>query len=462
VQDVLVKHTLLQMQLAHVPFARARLTAAGADARTLQGLDDFKSRVPLTMRRDLLDERRNPDGPWAFVLHGTAEGVKRFSDRSVLFRVARARLLGGEEVQQLQIEAASRSVHLHLVPGPGGIVPVSYTRDDLDILARAGARMAAVLGLDREDRVLNLMPAGPTLDFWGIFYMTHGVGQTVVHARSEADAAGPLAAFELLNPTVIVVPAEEAAGFPEMAAEAGADLSQVRLLLAVGRSLTKGERERAGEGLLSAGAADASIAAAYGVAEGRVLWAECPVPAGKTETFGFHTYADLEVLEIVNPETGEAVPEESPGEIVITPLGFRGGGVPRWRSGDLALGGVTTRTCPNCARDIPRVGPTVRRGAWLRRVKLNGSTVRFDMRDTAALLSPRVNDWQLELGLDAQESTFFLYVAPTTDDPGQIIGIFEEHARWNVPPTQIILATPEEIGAKRNATDALFPRFAER
>ena len=108
-QDVLVKQTLLQMALAHVPFARARLNGAGVDARTLRGVDDMKTRVPLSMRRDVVDVVRNPEGTWAFVLHGTAEGVKRFSDRSVLFRVARARLLGGEEVQQLQIEAASRA-----------------------------------------------------------------------------------------------------------------------------------------------------------------------------------------------------------------------------------------------------------------------------------------------------------------------------------------------------------------
>jgi phenylacetate-coenzyme A ligase PaaK-like adenylate-forming protein len=323
--------------------------------------------------------------------------------------------------------------------------------------------MAAVLGLDREDRILNLIPAEPSLDFWGIFYMAHGVGMTVVHARSDAaDTEGPLAAFELLKPTVIVVPADEAAGFPEMAAEAGADLSGIRLLLAVGRSLTKAERERVGQGLEEAGATGAAVAAAYGVAEGRVLWAECPVPVGNTDTFGFHTYADLEVLEILNPENGEEVPEESPGEIVVTPLGFRGGGVPRWRSGDLALGGVTTRTCPNCGRDVPRVGPTVRRNAWLRRVNLNGSVTRFDMRDTAALLSPRSVDWQLELARGDDTSSLYIYLAPTTEDAGQIIGIFEEHARWHVPPTQIVLASPEQIAAKRNATDALFPRFAER
>jgi phenylacetate-coenzyme A ligase PaaK-like adenylate-forming protein len=462
-QDVLVKQTLLQMQLAHVPFARARLNAAGVDARLLKGVDDMKARVPLSMRRDVLDGARNPGGAWSFVLEGTAEGVKRFSDRSVLFRVARARLLGGEEVQQLQIEAASRSVHVHLAQGPGGPIPISYTRDDLDLLARAGGRLAAVLGIDREDKLLNLVPFGPTLDYWGIFYMAHGVGMTALHARTEAGVAeGAIAAFRMLRPTAIAVPADDAYAFPEAAARATLELTSLRTLVAVGRSLTKAERERIGEALIAAGATNARIAAAYGIAEGRVLWGECAVPVGKTETFGFHTYPDLELLEVVSPETGEPLPDETPGEIVVTPLGFRGGGAPRWRSGDLALGGVTNRSCPNCGRDVPRVGPTVRRGAWIRRVNLNGQPVRFDMRDTAALLTPRMDDWQLELSSEDGQTALYLYIAPKQDDPGQVIGIYEEHARWSVPPTQIVLASQDQIARKRNAVDGLFSRFAER
>ena len=37
----------------------------------------------------------------------------------------------------------------------------------------------------------------------------------------------------------------------------------------------------------------------------------------------------MEIVEIVSPEDGEVLGEQQPGEIVLTPLGFRGGGVPR-------------------------------------------------------------------------------------------------------------------------------------
>lgn len=462
IQDQLLRQTLLQMQLAHVPTARARLLAAGLDARTFKGFEEL-SKVPTATRADVLDPVRNPDGAQGMVLQGTAEGVRRFSDRSTLRRVAAARLLGGEEVQQLAIEAASRPIHIHLAFGPGGPIPIAYTRDDLDLFARAGARLATLAGIDREDRLLNLIPFGPTLEFWGVFYMAHGVGMSAVHARREGgDIVRALVAFDATRPTAVAVPADEVQEFPAAARESGLDLSELRALLAVGRSLTKAEREQLGEALAAAGATNARIAAAYGPAEGRVLWGECAVPVGKSETFGFHTYPDLELIEVLSPDTASPLGEQTPGEITITPLGFRGGGVPRWRTGDLALGGVTSQPCPNCGRAVPRVGPSVRRAAWQRRVRLNGRAVRFDFRYAAASVVPRALEFQVELLGSGEEGQLFVYIRPRTEDPTPLIELFEELERWGTPPTQIVVANEDELRQRLDATDGLFRRFAER
>ena len=462
IQDQLFRQTLLQMQLGHVPTARARLQAAGIDARRIKGLDEL-AQIPPATRVEVLDQVRNPEGAQGLILQGTAEGVRRFSDRSVLYRVATARLFGGEEVQQLAIEAASRPIHIHLAPGPGGPITVAYTRDDLDLFARGGARAAKLVGLERTDRLLNLMPFGPTLDFWGVFYMAHGVGMSAIHSRREGgELARALWAFESARPTAVAVPADEVVDFPRMAREAGLDLSELAVVIAVGRSLTKSERERLGEELTASGATNSRIAAAYGVAEGRILWAECAVPAGRTETFGFHTSPDLEYIEVLSPETGEPLGEQSPGEIALTPLGFRGGGVPRWRSGDLALGGVTTQPCPNCGRTVPRVGPSVRRGAWQRRIRLDGRAVRFDFRFAAVSAAPRAAQWQIEL-IDGEPSgQLFVYIRPRTDDPTPLIELYEELERWGTPPTQIVLATDADLERRLGSTDGLFRRFAER
>lgn len=451
------------MQLAHVPTARARMLAAGLDARNFKGVEQLTT-VPTATRAEVLDPVRNPEGARGLVLQGTAEGVRRFSDRATLRRVAAARLLGGEDVQQLAIEAASRPIHIHLAQGPGGPIPVAYTRDDLDLFARAGARLAALTGIDREDRLLNLIPFGPSLDFWGIFYMAHGTGMSALHSRREGgDIVRALVAFEATRPTAVAIPADEVQEFIGASAEAGLDLSDIRAVLAVGRSLTKAEREQLGEGLAAAGAAEARIGAAYGVAEGRVLWGECAIPVGKTETFGFHTYPDLELVEVLAPDTGQSLGEQTPGEITITPLGFRGGGVPRWRSGDLALGGLTNTPCPNCGRTVPRVGPSVRRGAWQRRVRLNGRPVRFDFRYAAASTVPRALEFQVELvGADQEAGHLFVYIRPRTEDPQPLIDLFEELERWGTPPSQIVVSSEDELRTRLDATDGMFRRFAER
>jgi phenylacetate-CoA ligase len=446
------------MALGHVPYVRTKLAAMGIDARLFKGLDDLHT-LPLTMRRDVLDPMRNPEGPRALILRGTADGVKRFSDRSVLRRVALARLLGGEEIQELAIEAATRAIHVHLASGPGGRLPIAYTRDDLDLLARAGGRLSALLGLERHDRLLNLVPFGPTLEFWGIFYMAHGTGLSAVHFRRERqDLARALEAFDDSAATAIALPADEAPLFAGVARAEGLDLSKLRVLIAVGRSLTPNERAVVGEGLLAGGATDLRIAAAYGTAEGRLLWGECSVPAGRTETFGFHTFPDMELVEVLSPETGEPMPEQSPGEIVITPLGFRGGSVPRWRTGDLALGGIATTPCPNCGRTVPRVGPTIRRGAWQHVLTLDGDRTWIDLRDAGAAAREHSTDWQVELRRENGVDQLFIYLeAP--EEPGPLIDLYEDLKRLHSRPTQIVLSDAAELAGRRNAAPGPWPRY---
>ena len=461
IQNTLLRQTVLQMALGHVPYVRAKLDSLGIDARDFKGLDELP-KLPLTMRRDIVDPMRNPEGPRALILRGTADGVKRFSDRTVVRRVALARLIGGEEIQELAIEAATRAIHIHLAAGPGGRLPIAYTRDDLDLLARAGGRLSALLGLERHDRLLNLVPFGPTLEFWGIFYMAHGSGMSAVHFRRERqDLQRALEGLEDSSATAIALPADEAPMFPDLAMRENIDISKLRMLIAVGRSLTADERAVVGEGLLAAGASDARIAAAYGSAESRVLWGECSVPAGRTETFGFHTFPDMEVLELVSPETGQEVPPNAPGEIVITPLGFRGGSVPRWRTGDLALGGITTEPCPNCGRTVPRVGPTVRRGAWQRVVTLQGKRSWIDLRDAGAAAGERSSDWQIELRREDGSDHLFVYLV-ADDKPGPIIDLYDDLKRLRARPTQIVLADTPELAQRKSAASGAWPRYWDK
>lgn len=454
VQNQLLKQTILQQALAYVPLVRARLSSMGKDARLFKGLEELPT-MPLFSRRDVFDPHRNPEGPDGILLQGSEEGVKRFSDRATLRRVARARLLGGEEDARLAIEAATRPMHVHLVNGPGGRVPIGYTRDDLDLLARAGARLAQVVGITRDDRIVNLVPGSATLPFWGIYYMGHGLGAFTLHLRRDGDAIRPLVVAGDERATALVVPSDEAVDLLEGGAAADVDLGTVRTLLLVGGSLDASAHERIRDAMEAMGAERARVAGAYGVAEGRALWGSCPVPLGHPESFGFHTMPDFDVVEVIDPETAAFLPEERAGELVVTQLGFRGGGVPRWRSGTLVTGGITRVPCPNCERTVPRIGPAVVPGAWHDLVRVDGRRRWIDLTLVASAASERAADWFIERRGD---DGLFVHLTGLSDST-PVIELFQDLDRIGMPPTQIVGSTPQEMAARLEGADQPWRRI---
>ena len=66
-----------------------------------------------------------------------------------------------------------------------------------------------------------------------------------------------------------------------------------------------------------------------------------------------HTYPDLDVVQVVDPESGEPATGGA-GELVLTSLGMRGSALLRWRTGDI-VSRVDSAPCPSCGRTVPRV-----------------------------------------------------------------------------------------------------------
>ena len=110
---------------------------------------------------------------------------------------------------------------------------------------------------------------------------------------------------------------------------------------------------------------------------------------------------------------------------------------------------------------MPRVGPTVRRGAWQRVVTLQGERSWIDLRDAGAAASERSSDWQIELRRENGSHHLFVYLG-AEDKPAPIIDLYEDLKRLRARPTQIVLADTAELAARRSAASGPWPRYWDR
>ena len=103
---------------------------------------------------------------------------------------------------------------------------------------------------------------------------------------------------------------------------------------------------------------------------------------------------------LLDPETGERVPDGQPGEIVCTPLDARGTVVIRYRTGDLIEGGITYEPCPHCGRTCPRLLGKISRVSDIRQLnvnKLKGTLVDFNALENLLDDTDGLGAWQIEL-----------------------------------------------------------------
>ena len=131
-----------------------------------------------------------------------------------------------------------------------------------------------------------------------------------------------------------------------------------------------------------------------GFTEARKCWSECP---GEAEG-GFHLYPDMEIVEIVDPDTGKPVGDGETGELVYTNIVGRGSTILRYRTGDLIIGGITHETCPYCGRTVPRIGSQLERVSNMKNFqlsKLKGTLVNLNVFKEELDNDVRVEEWQL-------------------------------------------------------------------
>jgi phenylacetate-coenzyme A ligase PaaK-like adenylate-forming protein len=414
------------------PFWKARLAALGTTAAKVATPKALQA-VPAVGERDVCPDG-SPTGAAALVLQSGESGWALHAKGPLLRKALSRRMLSPGSYRAI-VESDSRPTSF-VWAGLGFRWPVASTRSDLDVVARAGARLWKVLGLTSADVLVCGLPLLPTASLQGLQLGALGAGAPALFPGSEVDDIA--AALRLVPATVLALDSATAATVID---EVGDFLTSVKLVLLVGAP-TDEEREDAEVALEEAGVR-AKVRAVHCPDGHRLLWGEC-AEGGE----GLHTYPDLDLVQLVDPETGETGDATGAGEVVLTQLGLRGTALVRWRTGDVAQR-LTTEPCPKCRRTVTRlIG--VQRRVLVPDVEMRTGRKGVDLRAVSAALLGRtdVADWRIILGRNARNDTsdLLVHVIPHRDSDVTDVAVAvarDVRTASGMLPTQVVI---EETG----------------
>jgi phenylacetate-coenzyme A ligase PaaK-like adenylate-forming protein len=234
--------------------------------------------------------------------------------------------------------------------------------------------------------------------------MALNVGAQMIHTGG-GRAAGTetiLQLAELYRPQGLAIMPGYAFHMVRRAAESGVRFPNLRVVSIGGEKCTNDMRRKLHEAFCSLGADPdrLKILVGYGSTETRGGAGECPTPPGDFSSSWYHTQPDMEIFEIVDPDTGEVLPEGESGEIVYTCLDGRGTVLLRYRMADLAVGGITTEPCPYCGATVPRISNELQRVSNLKDLqltKLKGNLVDLGAFTPILRGLPELEEFQVEL-----------------------------------------------------------------
>jgi phenylacetate-CoA ligase len=287
----------------HVPLHRQRLKAAGVQPAGIRSLDDL-ALLPFTVKTDLRDQY--PFGLFARPL--------------------------------------SEIARLHASSGTTGkATVVGYTMEDLSNWADLVARSLYTAGVRRGDVVHNAYGYGLFTGGLGAHYGAERLGAVVVPVSggSTERQVGLIMDF---NARVLCATPSYALAIAEVAREQGVDLRKSGLRIGMfGAEPWSAAMRREIEAQIGLKAVDI-----YGLSEimGPGVACECECQDG------LHGWEDHFLFEVIDPESGRALPEGEAGELVITTLTKQALPMLRYRTRDITR--LTTAPC-DCGRTHVRI-----------------------------------------------------------------------------------------------------------
>jgi phenylacetate-CoA ligase len=241
-------------------------------------------------------------------------------------------------------------VRLHASSGTSGKpVVAGYTRNDVRNWAKLVARVLVAAGANRDDLVQIALGYGLFTGGIGFHYGAEALGAAVIPASS-GGTKRQIAIMQDYRTTVFVATPSYALHLAETLASMDVNVNALSLRFGLFGAETWTEAMRAAiEDKLKLTATDN-----YGLSEimGPGVAGECQVRAG------MHVNEDHFLIEIVDPATGEPLPDGEEGELVITTLTKEAFPMIRFRTGDITR--ILPEPCP-CGRTLRRIGRIVGR-----------------------------------------------------------------------------------------------------
>lgn len=286
----------------NVEFYRKKMQQMGIEPGDIRGIEDL-NRLPFTTKNDLRDN-------YPFGLFAIPE---------------------------------SEVVRLHASSGTTGkATVVGYSRRDIEIWQECVARVLAMAGIGKQDKIQVSYGYGLFTGGLGLHYGAENLGATVI-PMSSGNTRKQITMMEDFESTVIACTPSYLLHLTEALGEAG-KLDKIKLKAAIlgAEPWTENMRNEI-ESKLHIKAYDI-----YGLSEimGPGVAADCEYHSG------LHVYEDHFIPEIINTETLELVPEGETGELVITTITKEALPLFRYRTKDLTS--ITYDKC-ECGRTLARI-----------------------------------------------------------------------------------------------------------
>lgn len=397
-QEKKLRHFLANYIYPFSPHYRNLFKKHRIKPKHIKKISDLKI-IPFTTKEDFTS---SDESYLDFILTPTEESIREYLPKISLFKLFFLKLFLGKKCLLSRLKKEFKPVFLTATTGTTTrSVSFLYTLYDIRNLYICGKRLMDVFSLTDETKAVNIFPYAPHLAFWQTVFASLSAGNFTLSTGGGKvmGSEGNIAIIKKVKPQTLVGEPNYLYHILKIAAERDEDFSFLHTLILGASRLPPGFKNKLKEVLSCVGARPRNILGTYGFTEAKYAWGECP--SHLEGSSGYHLYPDKEIFEVIDPQTGEVLPEEEDGELVYTSLDARGSCVLRYRTGDIVKGGITYKKCPYCGRTVPRINSDICRQHNIKTLKLSkvkGTLV--NLNNIASILEEEslIDEWQIEIG----------------------------------------------------------------